>query len=373
MAILHTDIPTRSQVDALMTARDPHSVSLYLPTDPASSGEAERVALKNLTGEALEQLRGAGADKDAVTEIGDELADLAEDELFFRYQARSLAVFATPTSITTFRLPNHLREAVQVSDRFHLVPLLRSTTLPGTALVLALAQKSVRLLEVLPELDPVAIEVTGMPTNIEDAVGREFPSDRSAVRRLQADEGKKVRIRQFARQVDRALRPVLRGDVPLVLAATEPLQSIFRSVSGAPELAPVGLTGNPEESTDRELASAARGVLDDLNNDRLRELHELFDQRTSQGRAVTDVSDVARYATMGAVETVFVDIDSSTPGTIDDAGEVSFAEAGASTYALEDEIARRVWLMGGTVMAVRHDDIPGGGDMAALLRYAPAP
>ena len=57
MAILHTDIPTRSQVDALMTARDPHSVSLYLPTDPASSGEAERVALKNLTGEALEQLR----------------------------------------------------------------------------------------------------------------------------------------------------------------------------------------------------------------------------------------------------------------------------------------------------------------------------
>ena len=55
------------------------------------------------------------------------------------------------------------------------------------------------------------------------------------------------------------------------------------------------------------------------------------------------------------------------------AGEVAFKESGASTYALEDEIARRVWLMGGTVMAVRRDDIPGGGEIAALLRYAPAP
>ncbi|KAA5836160.1 hypothetical protein ABT337_13955 [Saccharopolyspora hirsuta] len=371
MAILHTDIPTRSQVDALLTARNPHSASLYLPTDPASSGDAERVELKNLTGEALEQLRAAGADKDEVNELADQLADLADDEAFFRYQARSLAVFATPKSITTFRLPNHLRAAVEVSDRFHLKPLLRSTSFPSTALVLALAQNSVRLLEVLPELDPVAIEVPGMPTDIDSAVGRAFPADRSPIRRLQADEGKKVRIRQFARQVDRALRPVLRGDVPLILAATEPLQSIFRSVSGAPELAPVGLTGNPEESTDRELASAARSVLDDLHADRLRALHRLFDERVGQGRAVSDIADVARYATMGAVDTVFVDIDNTTPGVIDEAGSVQFEPAGASTYGLQDEIARRVWLTGGDVLAVRRDDIPAGAEAAAILRYAP--
>lgn len=46
---------------------------------------------------------------------------------------------------------------------------------------------------------------------------------------------------------------------------------------------------------------------------------------------------------MGAVDTVLVDI---------------------------DEIARRVFLSGGTVMAVRRDDVPGGGSAAAILRYA---
>jgi hypothetical protein len=34
-----------------------------------------------------------------------------------------------------------------------------------------------------------------------------------------------------------------------------------------------------------------------------------------------------------------------------------------------DEIARRVWLAGGTVLAVRQDDIPGRGPVAAILRY----
>ena len=38
--ILHTDIPTRPQVDRLLRDPDPTSVSIYLPTDPASSGEA---------------------------------------------------------------------------------------------------------------------------------------------------------------------------------------------------------------------------------------------------------------------------------------------------------------------------------------------
>jgi len=34
---LHTDIPSRGQIDRLLTNRDPASVSIYVPTDPASS------------------------------------------------------------------------------------------------------------------------------------------------------------------------------------------------------------------------------------------------------------------------------------------------------------------------------------------------
>ena len=46
--ILHTDVPTRAQLDQLLVAREPWSVSVYLPTSPTSRGDAERIALKNL-------------------------------------------------------------------------------------------------------------------------------------------------------------------------------------------------------------------------------------------------------------------------------------------------------------------------------------
>jgi len=50
---LHTDIPTRAELDRLLTSRHPASVALYLPTDPVSSGQAERIELRNLADVAM--------------------------------------------------------------------------------------------------------------------------------------------------------------------------------------------------------------------------------------------------------------------------------------------------------------------------------
>src|SRR5581483_4061624 len=67
--ILHTEIPTRAQVDRLLGDRDPTSVSIYLPTDPASAGDAERIEFWNLAVDAVGQLRNAGAERDRVVAI----------------------------------------------------------------------------------------------------------------------------------------------------------------------------------------------------------------------------------------------------------------------------------------------------------------
>ena len=53
-------------------------------------------------------------------------------------------------------------------------------------------------------------------------------------------------------------------------------------------------------------------------------------------------------------------------------GAVTFDEADdAVNYGVVDEITRRVWLNGGSALAVRRADIPGSGPPAAILRYAP--
>jgi hypothetical protein len=52
--------------------------------------------------------------------------DLLEDDEFWTRMASSLAAFVTPDGVHTFRLPNRLSSMVEVSDRMHVKPLLRS-------------------------------------------------------------------------------------------------------------------------------------------------------------------------------------------------------------------------------------------------------
>jgi hypothetical protein len=68
-----------------------------------------------------------------------------------------------------------------------------------------------------------------------------------------------------------------------------------------------------------------------------------------------------------------VEIDGVVSGSLDErTGAVTFGDAGPARYGVLDEIARDVWLAGGRVLAVRHDDVPRSARVAAITRYAPA-
>ncbi|HEY4279462.1 MAG TPA: hypothetical protein VGM91_14655 [Conexibacter sp.] len=369
---MHTDIPTHADLEQLLSVRDVACVSIYLPTTPEQRGERDRIEFKNLSAEALDQLSAASIGRDAIDDLRDVFEDLGDDDAFWARQAHTLAFFATPSAARTFQVANRLSPAVEVSDRFHVKPLLRSATFPQAAFVLALSQNAARLIEVSPDLPPAEVRVPGMPSDAASAVGKASIADRSPDRRIQGSEGQKVRLRQYARRVEEALRPTLAGlDLPLILAGSEPLATIFRSVSTFPHLAGPGITGSPDTQTDAELADASRRVLDELYANELGELRARYEQRVPQGRASDDLATIARAATFGAVDAAFVDIDETVPGFVDETdGTLTFDDADdAVNYGVVDEIARRVLLNRGRVLAVRREDIPGAGPAAAILRY----
>jgi hypothetical protein len=66
-----------------------------------------------------------------------------------------------------------------------------------------------------------------------------------------------------------------------------------------------------------------------------------------------------------------LDIDQVVPGSVDEeTGAVTHADAPtAAGYGVVDEIARRSWLAGAKVLAVRQEDVPDGASVAAILRY----
>ncbi len=372
--MLHVDIPTLPEIQSLVAQRNRASVSIYLETTPQTQhiGEAE-IALSNLIKEADSQLEKAGVDKRQRWAIVEQLEEVSKDASFWKYQANSLAIFATPDSHRSYRLPNKLNNMVQVADRFHLKPLIRAVSVQQHAFVLALAENEVRVIEVFSDMPAAEIQVPNMPRDAASAVGTATVNTRShSSGRQHGSEGQKVYLRKFCRMVDAALRPVLSGrHEPLILAATEPLLSIYRSVNTYPEFSPEVIETSPVRIPEHELDAAARPILDRHHKASIEAFKALYSERENEGRATSDIATAARAATFGAVDTLVVDIDEVVIGRIDEKnGEVTFDDKeGADTYGIVDEIAGRTLVMGGKVIGERKADIPGGSSLAAVLRY----
>lgn len=372
----HTDIPTENDIKQLMEIQHDTCVSIYLPTSPLpTESDANRIEFKTLAGTAVDRLQQSGVDKRTVHALHETLLHLDDDQAFWDHQARSLAVFALPDNLRTFRLPNNLSATVEVGDRFLVKPLLRTVTFPQAAYVLALSVNAVRLMEISAEPGVRDVDVADMPKDAVSAVGLDSLKDNDPTSRTQGDAGRKLRLHEYSRAVDRAMRSAIgRTDLPLVLAATEPLASIYRATSSFRTLAPGTIEGNPDELSDDALADAARGVLDDVYAAQIDALKETYETRAGQDRATTDLSRIARAATLGAVDTLLVDIDVRIDGYVDDVtGALQIEDTDTvGNYGVIDEVAKRVIEHGGRVLAVRKEQVPAEADAAAILRFAAA-
>jgi len=371
--VLHIDLPSRAEIEALAAYRGAPAVSLYLRTTPLTQeAQADRIELKNLLKTALAQLDAAGTDKRRVRPIESAVESIIDDDDFWAVQGNSLAIFATDERTQTFRLPNKLANAVEVSDRFHLKPLLRSATFPHHAYVLSIGIGAVRLLEVSADLPPHDVEVPGLPRDFRDALGRRSHLARDGFGHSGESASEHATLTRFARVVDQALRGVLKGEsAPLLIAAAEPMASIFRSICSYPRVAAQVLPGSADDTPDHTLADNARRALDEINAQEIARVAGLFAARSGEGRATTDIAQAARAATRGAVDTLVVDMDNTVSGFVDDStGAVTLdAAPDARNYGVVDEIARRTLQTGGRVLAVRRADVPAHADLAAILRY----
>ena len=362
------DIPSESELRLLAAINAPAVVTIYMPTTPISQdGAAEAMALHNLVKEAMIELRQRPelprGDDDYI-EV--QLLDLIDDEGFWAHQSHGLGVITTPDGQWTFRLPHRPNPQVHVDNKANLIQLIAATAAQD-AHVLCLSEGAVRLVDVAADLPPKEVKVADMPTDAASAAGKSSLKDRSPSGRLVGSEGKRVRIRQFARLVDDALMPILRGDErPLILIATEPIYSIFRQVCSAPTLTSLGVEANPDRLSLTQIADAVKPVLVAHAAETDAALANTVDERRGQRRATTDLADIARAATISAVATLIIDREYDERGSIGDDGALTLAPDGP---VLAEELARRVVANGGRVLALSADRLPGGSPVTAVLRY----
>lgn len=392
--MLHVDIPDLQEFKALATARGGVCVSLYLPTSPLHP-DANRIAFEDLAKDALSQLRESGVPKrehewferQFAVLSGRRLESLDDNkyrlrnggplvslESFWASQAHGLGVLARSQtqSMDTYRLPIRPQPLAEVADRFHIAPLIRTITSPLEIFVLALSKGGARLLHVVVNMPPAPVPIPHLSDDPAEVLDRPSIHVRAPRGRLQNLEGERTLETEYARKVDQGIREALAGrSTPLVLAATEPMATIFRKVNTYPHLIGEVIEGSPDHRSDRQLGDAALPILDRLYRDDVKGILALYDELKPY-RATSDVSHAAHAATAGAIDRLVVDLDRVIPGLVSDIdGSVTYSVSDdAETYSVLDEVARRALCTDARVLCAKSEELPQGAALAAVLRYA---
>lgn len=383
-----TTLLTRELIAELVAAHRPPCLSLYQPTHRRHpENQQDPIRFRNLVKELETSLRHKypAVETRPLLEPFDALAN---DHDFWTHTHDGLAVLGGTSVFHVFRLQRPVAELVVVADSFHTKPLRRFLQSIDHYQVLGLSLRKIQLFEgnrhVLDEIDLVP----EVPRTIEEALGDELTEPHSTVASYggvggartpmhHGHGGKEAEVDidadRFFRAVDRAVlehysRP---SGLPLILAALPEHHHRFHELSHNPFLMTEGLTINPDALPIDELRKRAWQVVEPQYQAQLSKLTDEFAVAKSQGLGSEDLTQVAQAAATGRVATLLIEADRQIAGRLDYAtGQVEFANLShPQVDDLLDDLGELVETMGGRILVIPAERMPGRSGLAAIYRH----
>jgi hypothetical protein len=147
------------------------------------------------------------------------------------------------------------------------------------------------------------------------------------------------------------------------------LLPLYRQASGYRQILDEAITGNQEGTPDAELHRRAWDLVEPHFADDERAAREAYAIQAGRGTAMSRLGEVLRAAHDGRVDTLFVRRGAQRWGKydLDKRKAEDHGEMQPGDRDLLDLAATQTLLMGGTVYVI--DDVPGNGDLAAVVRY----
>jgi hypothetical protein len=377
------DLFTRDDLRALLAERPGPCVSIFLPTHRGGA-EADPIRWRGLLDEAQRRLTAVGL---RAAEAGELLApgrSVLEDPLFWKHQGDGLAAFLAAGFLRLYRLPFAFDELAIASAGFHVRPLLPLLAGDGRFYVLALSSNGVRLVQGT-HYGAGEIDLKGVPQGLAEALQTHDVDEPLTFHTrptggggwgaifhghgVGIDDAKDDLLRYF-QQIDRGLHGLLREErAPLLLAAVDYLQPLYRKANSYPHLLEQGIEGNPDRLSARELHDRAWPLVRPLFEQAQQRAAAQYRQLAGTGHASGDLEAVVAAAHAGRVETLFVALGRQVWGLFDpSAGRVErHDQASPGDVDLLDFAAAQTLKHGRTVYAVEPRQVPSGADVAAIF------
>jgi hypothetical protein len=381
----------RNDLDELLACDRAPAVSIYLPTHPAGREvRQDAIRLRNLLSTAGKRL-GAMRRGPQIDELTEPARRLVDDEEFWRYQDRGLAIFLAPGLDRVHKLPIEVAEDLSVGAHFRIRPLLRMIDPAGWFWVLTVSAGRTRLYQG-SRWGFDEFPVRGLPQGVaelrEETVYQEAhnaaPTGRPqrgapGLAHAQAfgpapDELHKSQLLELLRRVSAAVEPVVkRQPAPVILVAQPEVQGNLREFVRWKELLPEGIIENPDALASDELHRKAWRLIEPRHDkgraEALGRLKGLLG--TANGKATATPEEIVAAARYGRVEQLFLGDETPLWGRLVD-GQDRIEAHGSPAEGDEDlfDYAALMTLrQGGAVTLVERAHLPPGGPAAAILRY----
>ena len=356
-------------------------LTIFVPVGAAGRERMETpIRLKNALDRAHELLEQSGMRSTLALDMLKPARDLDLAEHNWISEARGLGLFFTKDGMQAFQIPFEVPELTVLGERMHIRPLLPLLHQEG-CFVLTIHEKEARLLHVKGN-QATEYKVPEMPANLEEALGPEHyikerqlhsvgPAGRfGAVSHGSGDRAadQKDRDLRYCQAVDRAILNHFHSmDTPIILAASEPIKSIYRNASHYQHLTEETIDGCHARTSDADIAAAATQILEKHESDWLAKSLDAFGDAEANGKGMRRIEEILRAAGEGRVGELYLDREAFLWGAVaDDMSVKPVPEQEFGTEDLFNRAAIETLATGGLVYELQGEPRLHTGAVATL-------
>ena len=381
---------TKELFAELANFQSPCCISFYIPTHSEAGAQAnERMDItlfKKMLQQTESLLKQKNIQEDEIEKMLKPGYGLLKNDDVWTPSSSGLAVFISEGLFKYMKMNIAPKEEILINTSFYVTPLIPLLTNSDYFYLLVLSKKQARLYRA-DAFGMNYIKIDALPRGVDDVVHFEEKDDQKLFRTDTAGAGQganfhgigagkpddKANIAMYFDEVDETLwKEILhRENVPLLLAGVEYLIPIYKSVAKYKPICDDSITGNHEHEDHNSLYQLARKKMESYFDERHAKALEAYANQSATQLTSSVAADVIPAAHYKRVWHLFVQKDEHIWGKFDEHNNkltIHDTQQDGDECLIDKAVIKTI-LNAGEVHVLPKDRMPGGSQIAALMRY----
>ena len=359
----------RHEIHLLQQIKGYPALTITLPTHRTSpENRQDPIRVKNLVEQATARLHEEFSKRE-IAPLLDRLDTLVAG-IDYNHTLDGLGLFVNQDFALAAQLPFTLNERVNIGETFHTRDLVFAMNRSPRYWTLVLSEKPTRLFacthDALVEINEGGFPIAHDGPGGEQPLPGGFGIKKSAYR----DENH----RQFFRQIDSALKPLLANDpLPMAVVGVDRFLAFFTEVSDHKDAIVATLQGSHDKTSPHELSQLVWPLVKDALDEQLQKVLAELDKAIGENKSASSIREVWRLAKEGRGQLLLVEEDFHFSARVDETGmKLIPADDPTAPDVIDDavdDIIETVLSKQGKVVFVEKGQLEAHQHIALILRY----